>query len=144
MERQPKFAAFCGSKEATSNLVPVNYVADILAIAVKKAQAGMIYNLTNPSPATNYDLLTVIKNALNFNQLAIIENVDVQTLTPEEQRLNGMISVFNAYLSRSFNFYDSNTQQLIEGTATQHLDMNDKTMQMIIDAYFNVRVENVT
>lgn len=144
MERQPKFAAFCGSKEATSNLVPVNYVADILAIAVKKAQAGMIYNLTNPSPATNYDLLTMIKNALNFNQLAIIENVDVQTLTLEEQRLNGMISVFNAYLSRSFNFDDSNTQQLIEGTATQHLDMNDKTMQMIIDAYFNVRVENVT
>lgn len=143
MERQPKFAAFCGSKEATSNLVPVNYVADILAIAVKKAQAGMIYNLTNPSPATNYDLLTMIKNELNFNQLAIIENVDVQTLTPEEQRLNGMISVFNAYLSRSFNFDDSNTQQLIEGTATQHLDMNDKTMQMI-NAYFNVRVENVT
>ena len=55
-----------------------------------------------------------------------------------------MISVFNAYLSRSFNFDDSNTQQLIEGTATQHLDMNEQTMQMIIDAYFNVRVEDVT
>ncbi|WP_318616463.1 SDR family oxidoreductase [Sporosarcina sp. YIM B06819] len=132
-----------GSKNATSNLVPVNYVADILALAAKKAEAGVIYNITNPSPATNYDLLTMIKNALNFNQLAIIEDVDVQTLTTEEQQLNGMISVFNAYLSRSFNFDDSNTQRLIEGTAVQHLDMNDKTMQMIIDAYFNVRVDDV-
>ena len=113
-----------GSKTATSNLVPVNYVADILAIAAKKAQAGMIYNITNPSPATNYDLLTMIKNALDFDQLAIIEDVDVETLTPDEQRLNGMINVFNAYLSRSFNFDDRNTQQLIEGTGTQHLDMN--------------------
>lgn len=132
-----------GSKTATSNLVPVNYVADILAIAAKKAQAGMIYNITNPSPATNYDLLTMIKNSLDFAQLAIIEDVDVNTLTPDEQRLNGMIKVFNAYLTRSFNFDDSNTQQLIKGTATQHLDMNDQTMQMIIDAYFNVRVEDV-
>ncbi|MFJ7936600.1 SDR family oxidoreductase [Sporosarcina sp. NPDC096371] len=133
-----------GSKDSTSNLVPVNYVADILALAAKKAEAGMIYNITNPSPATNYDLLTMIKNALDFNQLEIIEDVDVQTLTTEEQRLNGMISIFNAYLSRSFHFDDSNTQQLIEGTTIKHLAMSQQTMQMIINAYFDVRVEDIT
>ncbi|WP_253719429.1 SDR family oxidoreductase, partial [Staphylococcus aureus] len=52
-----------GSKNATSNFVPVNYVADILALAASKAEAGKIYNITNPSPATNYDLLSLIKNA---------------------------------------------------------------------------------
>lgn len=133
-----------GSKNATSNLVPVNYVADILAVAAKKAEAGMIYNITNPSPATNYTLLTLIKNALDFNQLEILEEIGSQTLTAEEERLNGMISVFNAYLSRSFDFDDSNTQRLIEGTAIQHLHMADQTMQMIIDAYFGVRDEDLT
>ena len=76
-----------GSEESTSNLVPVNYVADILAVAESKAEAGVIYNITNPKPATNYRLLTLIKNALDFNQLEIIEAADPRTLTVEEERL---------------------------------------------------------
>ncbi|MBE1555888.1 SDR family oxidoreductase [Sporosarcina limicola] len=127
-----------GSKHATSNLVPVNYVADILAVAAKKAEPGMIYNITNPSPATNFAILTLIKNALDFNQLEIIEEAPPGTLTADEEKLNGMISVFNAYLSRSFDFDDSNTQRLIEGTAISHLDLSDTTMKIIIDAYFDV------
>jgi hypothetical protein len=43
-----------GSKYATSNVVPVDYVADILALAVTKAEAGKIYNITNPAPFTNF------------------------------------------------------------------------------------------
>ena len=59
-------------------------------------------------------------------------------LTADEERLNGMISVFNAYLSRSFDFNDSNTQRLIEGTDIKHLDMDEQTTQLIIEAYFAV------
>jgi nucleoside-diphosphate-sugar epimerase len=129
-----------GSKSATSNFVPVNYVADILALAARKAEAGKIYNITNPSPATNYDLLSLIKNALDFHQLEIIENAEPGMLTADEEKLNGMISVFNAYLSRSFDFDDSNTQQLIEGTDIKHLDMNEQTTRLIIEAYFAVSV----
>ena len=70
-----------GSKNATSNFVPVNYVADILALAASKAEAGKIYNITNPSPATNYNLLSLIKNALDFHQLEIIENAEPGILT---------------------------------------------------------------
>ncbi len=128
-----------GSKDSTSNLVPVNYVADILALAAKKADAGLIYNITNPSPTTNYVLLTLIKNALDFKQLETIEAIDAETMTAEEEKLNGMISVFNAYLSRSFDFDDNNTQRLIEGTSIKHLAMTEQTTQMIIDAYFAVR-----
>lgn len=127
-----------GSKESTSNFVPVNYVADILAVAAKKAEAGVIYNITNPNPSTNYRLLTLIKNALDFNQLEIIEDAAPGTLTVEEERLNEMIRVFNAYLSRSFDFDDTNTQQLISGTHIKHLNMSDETTQMIIDAYFGL------
>lgn len=127
-----------GSKQSTSNLVPVNYVADVLAVAAKKAQPNTIYNITNPSPATNYDILTLIKNALDFHQLEIIEHAEPGTLTAKEEKLNGMISVFNAYVSRSFNFDDDNTQQLIEGTNVKHLNMPEATLKMIIEAYFEV------
>ena len=128
-----------GSTDATSNLVPVNYVADILALAESKAQPNTIYNITNPKPATNFDILTLIKNALDFDKLEIIEDQKQDTLTPEEQRLNGMIAVFNAYLSRTFDFEDSNTQQLIKGTAISHLDLSENTLKMIINAYFDVQ-----
>ena len=127
-----------GSKNATSNFVPVNYVADILALAASKAQAGMIYNITNPSPSTNYALLSLIKNALDFHQLEIIEDVEPGMLTADEERMNGMISVFNAYLSRSFDFDDSNTQQLLLGTDIMHLNMDEQTTKLIIEAYFDV------
>lgn len=132
-----------GSKESTSNLVPVNYVADILALAEGKAQPNMIYNITNPKPAANFDILVLIKNALNFDKLDIIENEDPSILTPEEQRVNGMIAVFNAYLSRSFDFDDSNTQKLIEGTSISHLDLTEDTLKMIINAYFDVQDEKL-
>lgn len=132
-----------GSKDSTSNFVPVNYVADILAIAERKAEPNTIYNITNPKPATNYDILTLIKNALDFDKLEIIEDAEKDALTVEEERLNEMISVFNDYLSRSFDFNDTNTQKLIEGSSIQHLDMPSDTLKMIIDAYFAVRDENL-
>lgn len=132
-----------GSKDSTSNFVPVNYVADILALAESKAEASTIYNITNPKPATNYDILTLIKNALDFDKLEIIEDSSQEMLTAEEERLNGMISVFNDYLSRSFDFDDSNTRRLIEGSTIEHLDMPSETLKMIISAYFGVRDENL-
>lgn len=132
-----------GSKNSTSNFVPVNYVADILALAVSKAEAGKIYNITNPKPATNYDILSIIKNALDFNKLEIIESANHGVLTDEEERLNGMISVFNDYLSRSFDFDDTNTQMLIEGSQIEHLNMPGETLNMIINAYFDIYDESL-
>lgn len=132
-----------GSKNSTSNFVPVNYVADILALAESKAEASTIYNITNPEPATNYDILTFIKNALDFNKLEIIENANHEVLTDEEERLNGMISVFNDYLSRSFDFDDTNTQKLIEGSTIKHLNMPYETLNMIINAYFDVQDDDL-
>ena len=125
-----------GSKFATSNVVPVDYVADILALAVTKAEAGKIYNITNPAPFTNFHFLTLIKESLNFNRLEIIEHAAPGTLSQEEEHVNGMIKIFNSYLSRSFNFDDSNTQHLIEGTEIKHLQLTEETMKMIINAYF--------
>ncbi|MFS0576993.1 SDR family oxidoreductase [Sporosarcina sp. 179-K 3D1 HS] len=128
-----------GSKEATSNLVPVNYVADILAIAAEKAQNGKIYNITNPAPPSNHLILNLIKKAIGFEQLEIIEDADINTLTEDEIKLNSLVAVFNAYLSRSFHFEDENTQRLIAGTSTHHLHMPLSNLEMIIDSYFQLK-----
>ena len=132
-----------GSKHSTSNFVPVNYVAYILALAESKAKPNTIYNITNPNPATNFDILTLIKNALDFDQLEIIEDADNANLTAEEVRLNEMISVFIDYVSRSFDFEDDNTVELIAGSEIEHLHMPEETLKMIINAYFGIQDANL-
>lgn len=128
-----------GNKAATSNLVPVNYVADILTLAESRAKPNTIYNITNPKPATNHDILTYIKEALDFDKLAIIEDADFDKLSADEIKLNEMVHVFNAYLSRSFDFEDHNTKALIANSPIEHLDMPSETLKFIIHAYFDVK-----
>ncbi|KGA95545.1 hypothetical protein AJ85_10100 [Alkalihalobacillus alcalophilus ATCC 27647 = CGMCC 1.3604] len=139
-EGQEQSYRLVANKNGTSNLVPVDYVADVLSVAATKAKPGAIYNVTNPKPPHNYDLLMMLRDALQFNNLDVIEdtNADYQ-LTPVEEKLNEMISVFNVYLAGSINFHDENTQELLAGTAVEHLDMSDETVLMIMEAYFQVK-----
>ena len=129
------------NRKGTSNFVPVNYVADILSLAASKAEANTIYNITNPKPASNFDILSMLKKALQFDQLSIVDNLDEEALNPEEQKLNEMIQIFNAYLTGSFEFEDMNTQLLIKNSHIAHLDLPPATLQMIINAYFETQID---
>lgn len=128
-----------GNEQATSNLVPVNYVADILAIAAEKAEPNKVYNITNPNPATNFDIFKMIRDALTFEQLDIIRPNERHDLSELEERMNATISVFDPYLSRDFQFDDDNTQALLQGTSVRHLQLDDETLEMIIRAYFKTK-----
>ncbi|CAG9621795.1 SDR family oxidoreductase [Sutcliffiella rhizosphaerae] len=125
-----------GSKEGTSNLVPVDYVADILTLAAKKAERNRIYNITNPSPPTNREVLETIKQHLGFDSLGIYEKGTSFTLSPVEEQLNRMIDVFGPYLDRSINFEDNNTQALLAGSPIAHLNMTNEIVEIIVRAYF--------
>jgi len=131
-EKQYRLVA---SKEGTSNFVPVDYVADILALAYKKAEKDTIYNITNPNPPTNQEILQVLKDALNFEQLSVVEDYKEYELTPEEQQLNQMIQVFLVYLETHIRFEDENTQEYLRDTDIEHLNMPPETVRMIIEAY---------
>ncbi len=128
-----------GNEQATSNLVPVNYVADILALAAEKAEPNTVYNITNPNPATNFAIFKMIKAALQFDQLDIIRPNERHDLSELEERMNAAISVFDPYLSRDFQFDDDNTQALLQGTSVEHLNLDDDTLNMIIRAYFKTK-----
>ncbi|MCP3029171.1 SDR family oxidoreductase [Halobacillus sp. A5] len=122
--------------EGTSNFVPVDYVADILSLAVTKAEPNKIYNITNPNPPSNVEILNMFKSALSFKELDLINSNNITDLTPEEQQLNGMIDIFRVYLAANVTFEDYNTQELIKGTNVRHLNLSESTLQMIIEAYF--------
>ncbi|WP_243387362.1 SDR family oxidoreductase [Bacillus kexueae] len=122
------------SKEGTSNLVPVDYVSDILSLAPENAKPDTIYHITNPYPPTNEKLLTFIKDALHFEQLDIVEEVEIHELMDVEKRLNELIDVYQVYLTRNLSFKDDHTKELISGTDIQHLLMTDDMIKLIIDA----------
>ncbi|MFC7322746.1 SDR family oxidoreductase [Halobacillus campisalis] len=127
------------NQEGTSNFVPVDYVADILSLAVEKAEPHTIYNITNPNPPSNIEILQMFKEALQFDQLDLVDSRGEYELSEEEQQLNGMVDIFKVYLSGNVTFEDNNTQKLIEGSNTPHLQMSRETMQMIINAYFTAK-----
>ena len=133
-----------GTKDGTSNLVPVDYVADILALAMEKAEKEKIYHITNPAPKTNQHILETIKQHLLFDGLQVIEVEKAAILTKEEIQLNGMIKVFQPYLDRHIHFHDDNTQQFIKGTSISHLNMTDEMLNIIIGAYFQLNKEKVS
>ncbi|WP_101845942.1 SDR family oxidoreductase [Halobacillus sp. Marseille-P3879] len=124
------------NEEGTSNFVPVDYVADILSLAVTKAEPRKIYNITNPNPPTNIEILNMFKSALSFHELDLVHSGNITDLTPEEQQLNSMIDIFRVYLAGNVSFEDYNTQQLIKDTNVEHLNLSTSTLQMIIEAYF--------
>ncbi len=128
-----------GAMRGTSNFVPVDYVADILSLALYRAENETVYNITNPNPPTNMDILTWIQQALEMNDLSIVEDEGVQDLSSEEQRLNGMIDVFAAYLKSSIIFDDGNTKRLIAGSGIEHLNLSEESIRMIINAYFGTK-----
>ncbi|WP_010198433.1 SDR family oxidoreductase [Bacillus sp. m3-13] len=132
-----------GSKDGTSNLVPVDYVADILTIAAQQAEKNTIYNVTNPAPPTNREILETIKAHLDFRSLGIYEKGTSFYLTPVELQLNSLIDVFGPYLDRSISFVDRNTQKLLKDSPISHLNMTKEILEIIIRAYFEPEKEKV-
>jgi thioester reductase-like protein len=122
------------AKNGTSNLVPVDYVADILSLAPAKARPNNIYHITNPNPPENIELLNMLKEALQFRNLSVVEHTGEYELDEEEVKLNSLIDVFKVYLAGALTFQDHNTQELIEETDITHLEMSEETIEMIIHA----------
>ncbi len=125
------------NREGTSNFVPVDYVADILSLALTKAEPNKIYNIINPDPPNNIDILNLFKQALHFERLSIVEDTQNYELSAEEEKLNNMIVPFKVYLAGSIQFEDSNTQELIRDSDINHLNLTHETVRMIINEYFS-------
>lgn len=127
-----------GSETGTSNLVPVDYVADVLLAAIEHAKPDTIYNVTNDSPPRNVLMLDYMKNALAFPHLKITETA-TSSLSQAEQTFNEMVKVFNPYLNRDIAFNDANTKRLLQDAGFKPLDLNERSLRRIVDAYYETK-----
>ncbi|MGL4819172.1 MAG: SDR family oxidoreductase [Bacilli bacterium] len=126
----PKYRLI-GKKEATSNLVPVDYVADVLALAPERAENGKIYHITNPTAPNNERLLEMVKDIMDFQSLSIASGSN--ELTETEQAMNGLLQVFAPYVLNDKTFCDQNTKQYLKGTDVQHLNLSEQSLTRIFE-----------
>nr|WP_251128936.1 SDR family oxidoreductase [Exiguobacterium sp. s152] len=127
-----------GSETGTSNLVPVDYVTDVLLAAIEHAKPDTIYNVTNDDPPRNVTMLDYMKQALAFPHLKITET-PTSSLSQAEQTFNEMVKVFNPYLNRNIAFDDANTKRLLEDAGYKPLDLNERSLRRIVNAYYETK-----
>lgn len=127
-----------GSGTGTSNLVPVDYVADVLLAAIEHAKAGTIYNVTNDNPPRNELMLDYMKESLSFPHLTITETPS-SSLSSVEQSFNEMVKVFNPYLNRNIIFHDENTKQLLKDAGFSPLRLDRQSLRRIVSAYYQTK-----
>ncbi|MGE9214354.1 SDR family oxidoreductase [Exiguobacterium aurantiacum] len=127
-----------GSETGTSNLVPVDYVADVLLAAIEHAKPDTIYNVTNDAPPRNETMLEYMKQALEFPHLKITETA-TSSLSNVEQTFNEMVKVFNPYLNRNISFQDANTKRLLQDAGFKPLDLNERSLRRIVNAYYETK-----
>ncbi|GAA0464151.1 SDR family NAD(P)-dependent oxidoreductase [Alkalibacillus silvisoli] len=122
-------------RDTVSNLVPVNFVIDLLALSLYNGEAGTIYHATNPNPPTNGQIFEAIQEGLDFSQVEIVSYQDEDQLSEEEKKLNQPLEVFKQYLNRSITFDRKNTETLLKETNTKDLHMNAEMLLRIVQGF---------
>ncbi|GAE25362.1 male sterility C-terminal domain [Halalkalibacter wakoensis JCM 9140] len=123
------------ASETNSNLVPVDYVADVLAVASEHGEKETIYNITNPNPLSNQTVFNIIKKTLQFPNLEIGSIDGEYELTKEELMLHEKMRVFEEYLSRSIEFDSQNTRTLLKAASLEELDLNEAVFEHMLLSY---------
>ncbi|MDQ0351468.1 nucleoside-diphosphate-sugar epimerase [Alkalibacillus filiformis] len=122
-------------RDTVSNLVPVNFVIDILALSLTSGEPGTIYHATNPNPPTNGEIFKAIKHGIGFHQVEIVSYEDEHLITEEEKKLNQPLEVFKQYLNRSITFDRTNTKKLLSEVNQEDLNMDEQVLLRIIQGF---------
>lgn len=120
---------------STQNLVPVDYVADVLSHVLKRGREDKIYHITNSKPPLSSDVFQIMREKANLGLFKLAPYDYEPFLNEEEKLLNGVVDVFKNYLNRNITFDDANTQQLLLELAEAPLDMDMAMIKRIIEGY---------
>ncbi|WP_078543623.1 SDR family oxidoreductase [Litchfieldia alkalitelluris] len=119
------------NQSSVSNLVPIDYVVNVLILGLSFGKNNTVYNITNPNPPSNQLIFDAITESLEFNGIELIPYNEEHTLTEEEVKINTPIKVFKEYLNSSVTFEDDNTRTLLTQGNGNPLNM-DKPMLLTI------------
>jgi nucleoside-diphosphate-sugar epimerase len=131
---QRTYALVCPPHES-SNLVPVDYVCDVLLAALEHGEDGKIYNITNEKPPVQELVFRLAKEALEFPNVFLCPEAKIGELSPEERAFNEPLQVFAKYWSRTITFADENTQGLLRRAGLKALRMDEAMLERIIRGY---------
>lgn len=81
-----------GNPDATLNIIPIDYVVDMMSQLGRRENIGKTYHLANPDPTTMGELLGAISSALN------VEGVEYVPTLAKDNELNALERL---YLSRT-------------------------------------------
>ncbi|KIL43733.1 SDR family NAD(P)-dependent oxidoreductase [Jeotgalibacillus campisalis] len=123
------------NEEASNNVVPVNYVVDVLSAGALHAQPSAIYHIANNHAPKNKKVISWIKEISGVEQLELVSDSD--GLTESDKIINEPMNVFRSYLSRSVTFEDKNTQELLKKSGRPTLNLTDEKYRMLIQTYYN-------
>ncbi|MBH0171367.1 SDR family oxidoreductase [Fictibacillus sp. 18YEL24] len=126
---------------STQNLVPVDYVADVLSGVLKKGRETKIYHITNNNPPLSADVFQVMREKAGLELFKLAPYDYEPSLNEEEQLLNSVIDVYKNYLNRNITFDDSNTQRMLEEIEAAPLQMDMPMIKRIIEGYQNASAQ---
>jgi nucleoside-diphosphate-sugar epimerase len=118
-----------------SNIVPVDYVAKVLALGLNHAETNKIYHITNPNPPSHESVFELIRDVLDFPNLVLAPHVKPEDFSEMELFLNSPLSVFQDYWDRTITFEIENTKRLLSNVGEQELNLSLESLKMIIKAF---------
>ncbi|WP_158217533.1 SDR family oxidoreductase [Lottiidibacillus patelloidae] len=121
--------------KTASNIVPVDYVAKVLALGLKYAEANKIYHITNPNPPSHESVFELIREVLDFPNLELSPHLEPQYFSEMELFLNSPLSVFHEYWDRTITFEIENTKELLSSAGEKELDLTLETLKKIISTF---------
>ncbi|RZT16380.1 SDR family oxidoreductase [Fictibacillus sp. BK138] len=120
---------------STQNLVPVDYVADVLSDVLQKGREDNIYHITNSNPPLSADVFQIMRDKADLDLFKLAPYDYESNLNEEEQLLNNVVDVYKNYLNRNIVFDDSNTQELLNTLDKMPLQMDEEMIKTIIKGY---------
>ncbi|MFD1020439.1 SDR family oxidoreductase [Thalassobacillus hwangdonensis] len=120
---------------ARTNLVPVNYVVDVLTAGAAHAKKNQIYHIANNETLTNGEIINLIKEVSQMDNLTLTSSET--ELTRSDELINEPMKVFHSYLNRTITFDDTNTRRLLAKAGLDPLRLNESHYRMMMETYFN-------
>lgn len=120
---------------STQNLVPVDYVADVLSDVLQKGREDNIYHITNSNPPLSADVFQIMREKADLDLFKLAPYDYEPYLNEEEQLLNNVVDVYKNYLNRNIVFDDSSTQELLHSLDKKPLQMDEEMIKRIIKGY---------
>ncbi len=121
--------------DIAQNLVPIDYVIDVLTAALNHSKNGDIINITNPNPPLQSEILSIVKEVLDFPQLELHSFLSREEMTNEELGFHHSMAIFNSYFQRTIDFPTANTKKMLSSAGVPLLDMDRQMLKRIIKVF---------